>query len=274
MRKYACSLLAAYFSPEVTTHALAEKARLAALRHQVIGNLIAFPLLALVVVLIRRATPLGKAKLAAPSGPVSTGGVGSVDPELRGAVEHFTAFADRADIASVTADLLAENKVVGWFQGRMEFGPRALGARSVLASPLDAAMQGRLNQIKDREDFRPVAPVILEEEAQRWFVSCESSPYMVFVHDIIPLKADRIPAVRHVDGTARVQTINHSQNPVYYNLLKAFAQRTDVPVLINTSFNTRGGPIVCSPRDAVECYIGSPLDVLAIGSFLLEKNPD
>jgi len=202
-------------------------------------------------------------------------GPGYSDDEIEAFLKQAKlAYRKVDDIASVTADLLAENKVVGWFQGRMEFGPRALGARSVLASPLDAAMQGRLNQIKDREDFRPVAPVILEEEAQRWFVSCESSPYMVFVHDIIPLKADRIPAVRHVDGTARVQTINHSQNPVYYNLLKAFAQRTDVPVLINTSFNTRGGPIVCSPRDAVECYIGSPLDVLAIGSFLLEKNPD
>ncbi|MES2354883.1 MAG: carbamoyltransferase C-terminal domain-containing protein [Pseudomonadota bacterium] len=176
------------------------------------------------------------------------------------------------NIAAATADLLAQNKVVGWFQGRMEFGPRALGARSVLASPIQAEMQARLNHIKDREDFRPVAPVVLEEEAHRWFVNGGAAPFMVFVYDVVSDKIDRIPAVRHVDGTARVQTVNRNQNPLYYQVLQEFAQRTDVPVLINTSFNTRGGPIVCTPRDAIECYMTSPIDVLAIGSFLLEKS--
>jgi carbamoyltransferase len=176
------------------------------------------------------------------------------------------------DVAAETADLLARDKIVGWFQGRMEFGPRALGARSILASPIRAEMQAWLNEIKDREDFRPVAPVVPEEAAADWFVDASASPFMLFVYDVLPDKADCIPAVRHVDGTARIQTINRAQHPVYYDLLKAFQARTGVPVLVNTSFNTRGEPIVCSPRDAVECFWTSPLDALVIGSFLLEKS--
>ena len=176
-----------------------------------------------------------------------------------------------ANVADETAALLAQDKVVGWFQGRMEFGPRALGARSILASPLPATMQARLNEIKDREDFRPVAPVVLEEEAAGWFAGAQASPFMLFVHDVLPDKAGCIPAVRHVDGTARIQTISRRQHPLYYDLVKAFQARTGVPVLVNTSFNTRGEPIVCSPRDAVECFWTSPLDALVIGSFLLEK---
>lgn len=180
-------------------------------------------------------------------------------------------FRRLSTIAAETADLLAQNKIIGWFQGRMEFGPRALGARSILASPIPASMQARLNEIKDREDFRPVAPVVLEEEAANWFANAGVSPFMLFVYDVLPDKAERIPAVRHVDGTARIQTINRTQHPLYYDLLKAFYQRTGVPVLVNTSFNTRGEPIVCSPRDAIECFWTSPLDALVIGSFLLEK---
>jgi carbamoyltransferase len=175
------------------------------------------------------------------------------------------------NIAEETADLLMQDKVIGWFQHRMEFGPRALGARSILASPISASMQARLNEIKDREDFRPVAPVVLEEEASNWFAGAGISPFMLFVYDVLPEKADAIPAVRHVDGTARIQTINRMQHPLYYGLIKAFQARTGIPVLVNTSFNTRGEPIVCSPRDAVECFWTSPLDALVIGSFLLEK---
>jgi carbamoyltransferase len=178
----------------------------------------------------------------------------------------------RADNLAVdVAELLRQNKVIGWFQGRMEFGPRALGSRSILASPLDSSMQSHLNLIKDREDFRPVAPVVLEEDVAEWFVDGAVSPFMVFVYDVRPDKADRIPAVRHVDGTARIQTINRSQNAPYYDLLRAFKERTGVPVLINTSFNTRGEPVVCSPRDAVESFCSTPLDVLAIGPFIVEK---
>ncbi len=173
--------------------------------------------------------------------------------------------------AEEVAEMLVQDNVIGWFQHRMEFGPRALGARSILASPMHASMQARLNEIKDREDFRPVAPVVLEEEAHHWFASADVSPFMLFVYDVLPEKADLIPAVRHVDGTARIQTINQQQHPLYYDLIKAFQAKSGVPVLINTSFNTRGEPIVCTPRDAVECFWTSPLDALVIGSFVLEK---
>ncbi|RZT42479.1 carbamoyltransferase family protein [Cupriavidus agavae] len=179
------------------------------------------------------------------------------------------------DVPARTAELLAQNRIIGWYQGRMEFGPRALGARSILASPLDPGMQQRLNQIKDREDFRPVAPVVMEERLDEWFHADKpgdgTAPFMLFVYDVLPEQAARIPAVTHVDGTARVQTVRRDQNAIYYDVLAAFEQLTGVPVLVNTSFNTRGEPIVCTPRDAVECFWTSPLDALVIGSFLLEK---
>lgn len=179
------------------------------------------------------------------------------------------------DIAETAANLLADEKIIGWFQGRMEFGPRALGARSILASPRDALMQGRLNELKDREDFRPVAPVVMQEKADQWFdTGRESSiqaPFMLFVFDVLLTQAARIPAVRHIDGTARVQTVNHNQNPLLHDVLQAFERRTGVPVLVNTSFNTRGEPVVCTPRDALECFWTSPLDALVIGHFLVEK---
>ena len=180
-------------------------------------------------------------------------------------------YRQMTDIAAECAELLVRGNVIGWFQGRAEFGPRALGARSILASPTDPGMQARLNEIKDREDFRPVAPVVMEEYAADWFVGARVAPFMLFVFDVAPDKAHRIPAVRHVDGTARVQTVNRRQHPLYYDLIDAFRQRTGVPVLVNTSFNTRGEPMVCSPRDAIESFWTSPLDALAIGSFLLKK---
>jgi carbamoyltransferase len=176
------------------------------------------------------------------------------------------------NVAEETAEILAAGKVIGWFQGRMEFGPRALGGRSILASPIPADMQARLNEIKDREDFRPVAPVVMEEHAAEWFVNARVSPFMLFVYDVAEDKASRIPAVKHVDGTARIQTINRQQNPAYYDLLNAFHRRTGVPVLVNTSFNTRSEPIVCTPRDAVESFWTSPLDALVIGPFVLQKS--
>jgi carbamoyltransferase len=175
------------------------------------------------------------------------------------------------DVAGEAAALLAEDQIIGWFQGRMEFGPRALGSRSILASPIHADMQARLNEVKDREDFRPVAPVVLEEDAPEWFVGATRSPFMLFVYDVQPDKADRIPAVRHVDGTARIQTVNAGQHPRYHALLRAFKEKTGVPVLVNTSFNTLGKPIVCTPRDAVECFWSSPFDALVIGSYLIRK---
>jgi carbamoyltransferase len=176
------------------------------------------------------------------------------------------------DVAGETADILASNRVIGWYQGRTEFGPRALGARSILASPIDPDMQARLNEIKDREDFRPVAPVVMEEYANEWFVDGGVAPFMLFIFDVRPAKEKQIPAVRHVDGTARVQTVNRRQHALYYDLLDAFRQRTGVPILVNTSFNTRGEPMVNSPRDALESFWTSPLDALVIGSFLIEKH--
>jgi len=176
-----------------------------------------------------------------------------------------------ADVAGETAAILAQDKVIGWYQGRMEFGPRALGSRSILASPINPSMQSRLNEIKDREDFRPVAPVVLEEDAEEWFENAGSSPFMLFVHNVRSDRSDRIPAVRHVDGTARIQTVRRDQHQHYYDLLQEFKKLTGVPVLVNTSFNTRGEPIVCTPRDAIECFWTSPFDALVINSFLLEK---
>jgi carbamoyltransferase len=192
------------------------------------------------------------------------------------AIEKFlqwtkTPYRKLKDVAEETAELLAQDKIIGWFQGRMEFGPRALGSRSILASPINPSMQARLNEVKDREDFRPVAPVVLEEDAADWFEDAQYSPFMLFVYNVKKDKAGKIPAVTHVDRTARIQTINKQQHPLYYELLKAFKDKTGVPVLVNTSFNTLGKPIVCNIRDAVECFWGSSFDALVIGSFLLEK---
>ena len=176
------------------------------------------------------------------------------------------------NVAETAAGLLAAEMVVGWFQGRMEFGPRALGNRSILASPRRADMQARLNWIKEREDFRPLAPAVLEEEAHKWFrTNGAASPFMLFVHEVLPEKAGLIPAVRHIDNSARIQTVSRKHNPLYYDLLAAFSAATGIPVLVNTSFNTRARPIVCSPQDALECFFTSPIDALIIGPFLLTK---
>ncbi|HEU4459116.1 MAG TPA: carbamoyltransferase C-terminal domain-containing protein [Methylibium sp.] len=179
------------------------------------------------------------------------------------------------DLAEATAELLARNAVVGWYQGRMEWGPRALGARSILASPIDPAMQQRLNDLKDREDFRPVAPAILEERFAQWFEPAEANggtaPFMLFVYRTKAGCAERIPSACHSDGTARVQTVSAQTNPAFHALLAAFERRTGVPVLVNTSFNVRGQPVVCRPQDALEAFFTTPLDALAIGPFLIEK---
>lgn len=179
------------------------------------------------------------------------------------------------ELANACAKLLAGNCIVGWFQGRMEFGPRALGARSILASPIDPHMQARLNELKDREDFRPVAPAVLAEELDAWFEPAQANdgqaPFMLFVYNVKPGQGERIPSACHTDRTARVQTVHAETNPRFHSLLTAFSEATGVPVLVNTSFNVRGEPIVCTPRDAIEAFYSTPLDALAIGSFLVEK---
>jgi carbamoyltransferase len=175
------------------------------------------------------------------------------------------------DIAGDAASILAAGGVVGWFQGRSEYGPRALGHRSMFASPADRNMQDRLNEVKGREQFRPVAPMVLAERAPELFDGVMPSPYMLFVHRVRDEWRERIPAVVHVDGTARVQTVDRTEEPLVARLLDRFCDRTGLPVLVNTSFNTAGRPMVDNPRDALECFGASSLDALAIGPFLLRR---
>ena len=195
-------------------------------------------------------------------------------------------------ITEITADALSKGKAIGWFQGRMEFGPRALGSRSIIADPRSESMQKNLNlKVKYRESFRPFAPSVLKENASDWFEINTDSPYMLFVAnvkkektlemseeqkklfgiDLLNIKRSEIPAVTHVDYSARIQTVYEETNPKYYKLIKKFNKLTNCPVLINTSFNIRGEPIVNTPKDAFNCFMGTELDVLVIGNYYLEK---
>ncbi|EPH44683.1 carbamoyltransferase C-terminal domain-containing protein [Streptomyces aurantiacus] len=181
---------------------------------------------------------------------------------------------DGASVADRTAELLAQKNVVGWFQGRTEFGPRALGNRSILANPAFPDIKDIINvRVKHREPFRPFAPVVLTSEAPRVFEMGKktSSPYMTFVFPVREEYRERIPGACHVDGTARVQTVDERQNPALAELLRAFTARTDVPCLLNTSFNVAGEPIVCSPRDALECFLATEIDYLVIDRFVVTK---
>jgi carbamoyltransferase len=179
------------------------------------------------------------------------------------------AFERPRDIADAAAAALARNDVVAWFQGRSEFGPRALGHRSLLADPRHLANLEKLNDIKGREQFRPVAPMVLAERAAEIFDGPLPSPYMLFTHRVRPEWRDRIPAVVHVDGTARIQTVDRDAEPLLARLLDRFEVRTGVPVVVNTSLNTAGRPMVDDPRDALECFGSAPVDLLAIGPFAL-----
>jgi carbamoyltransferase len=175
------------------------------------------------------------------------------------------------EVAAATAKLIADGNVVGWFQGRMEFGPRALGGRSILADPRDPKMRDTLNmKIKFREGFRPFAPSCLADKCSEWFdIDCDS-PYMLLVAPVREHKRT-IPAVTHVDFSARIQTVTHEQSPLYYDLIAAFERLTGVPVVINTSFNVRGEPIVCTPHDAYLCFMRTNMDHLVLGHYLLDK---
>jgi carbamoyltransferase len=178
-----------------------------------------------------------------------------------------------ADICRDTAKLLAEQRVIGWFQGASEFGPRALGNRSLLADPRKAEMKDILNsRVKHRQAFRPFAPIVLAERAQEVFEGEEDSPFMLIAKRVRSEWRDRIPAVVHVDGTARVQTVREQTNPVLYRLLREFEALTGVPVLINTSFNVKGEPIVETPRDAVICFLTTGIDNLILHDTLISKN--
>jgi carbamoyltransferase len=175
------------------------------------------------------------------------------------------------DLAAAVADVVAANGVVAWFQGASEYGPRALGHRSLLADPRHASNLERMNDIKGREQFRPIAPMVLAERAAELFNGPMPSPYMLFTHEVRDGWADRIPAVTHVDGTARIQTVDPVAEPLVAGMLRSFEERTGVPVVVNTSLNTTGRPIVDSPRDALELFGASPVDALAIGPFLVRR---
>jgi carbamoyltransferase len=176
------------------------------------------------------------------------------------------------DVADAVAEVLANNGIVAWFQGRSEFGPRALGHRSLLAHPGYEANLERMNNVKGREQFRPVAPMVLAERAAQIFGRGPiPSPYMLFVHDVAPEWRDRIPTVTHVDGTARIQTVDRADEPLVARMLECFERRTGLPVVVNTSLNTAGRPMVDDPRDALECFGSAPVDLLAIGPFVVRR---
>ncbi|MEI8011966.1 MAG: carbamoyltransferase [Candidatus Omnitrophota bacterium] len=178
-------------------------------------------------------------------------------------------------LSMFVARQIVENKVVGWFQGRMEFGPRALGNRSILGNPCNPEMKEILNEkVKKRESFRPYAPVVLEERAGEFFELSGASPFMLLAPKVKEDKRSIIPGVVHVDGTARVQTVRRDTNFKLWQLIKAFESLTGVPVIINTSFNLRGEPVVCSPDDAVACFRKSDMDYLVLGNFVLGKSSD
>ncbi|WP_411576623.1 carbamoyltransferase [Streptomyces mutabilis] len=200
-------------------------------------------------------------------------GRGWSDQEIRAWLQGAgVPFEEPADIAETVAGELARDGVVAWFQGRSEYGPRALGHRSLLAHPGRAENLERLNRVKGREEFRPVAPMVLTERAHEIFSGGPlPSPYMLFVHDVAAEWRERIPAVVHVDGTARIQTVDASQEPLVARMLTAFEQRTGVPVVVNTSLNTAGRPMVDDPRDALECFGSAPVDLLAIGPYAVRR---
>jgi carbamoyltransferase len=179
---------------------------------------------------------------------------------------------DDKELVREVARLISENKIVGWFQGRMEWGPRALGNRSILANPCNPEMKDILNnKVKHREDFRPFAPVTHEEKAPEFFEMSQPDPFMTILFDVKRGKRESIPAVTHVDGTGRLQTTTRKTNRKYYELIEEFGRITGVPVLINTSFNVRGEPIVCTPEDAYKCFMGTGIDILVLGNYIIKK---
>jgi carbamoyltransferase len=199
-------------------------------------------------------------------------GRGWSDEELGTWLEQAGVPRERPDdLPAAVADVLADDGVVAWFQGRSEYGPRALGHRSLLANPARAANLERLNDIKGREQFRPVAPMVLAERAAEIFQGPLPSPYMLFTHRVRDGWPERIPAVVHVDGTARIQTVGRDEEPLVAAMLEAFEQRTGLPVVVNTSLNTAGRPMVDDPRDALECFGSAPVDALAIGPYLVRR---
>ena len=216
-----------------------------------------------------------------------------IERRLATAGAVFTTISSEAELLALVVEALAEGKAAGWFQGRMEFGPRALGNRSILGDPRSPTMQKTLNlRVKYRESFRPFAPAVLREDVAEWFDLDGDSPYMLLVADVarrhrramrpeedalfgidkLNVPRSHIPAVTHVDYSARLQTVHRETNPLFHALLAAFKARTGCPVLVNTSFNVRGEPIVCTPEDAFRCFMGTEIEALAIGNCLLRRD--
>ena len=214
-----------------------------------------------------------------------------IEKELKSMGANFETFKYE-ELIDKTAELLSNEKAIGWFQGRMEFGPRALGGRSILGDPRSDKMQKNLNlKVKYRESFRPFAPSVLREDLSEWFNMNVDSPYMLLVANInsdkkiemtneqkklfgidkLNIKRSDIPAVTHIDYSARIQTVTKDKNKRYYDLISKFKEKTGCPVIVNTSFNVRGEPIVNTPTDAFNCFMGTELDYLVIGNCILDK---
>jgi len=198
------------------------------------------------------------------SAAIQSSGVVEADFEVRR--------LDEQEIAKEAARLVAEGKILGWFQGRAEWGPRALGNRSIVVDPRRAEMKDILNErIKHREMFRPFAPSILEEATGEYFERSDPSPFMTFAYSVRPEKRAMIPAPTHVDGTGRLQTVSQATNPRYWRLIREFGNLTGVPVVLNTSFNDNE-PIVCKPEEAIQCFQRTRMDVLVLGNTLVTKS--
>ena len=215
-----------------------------------------------------------------------------IETELKACGAKFKKLSEAEMIVEV-ASALADEKAVGWMQGRMEFGPRALGGRSIIADPRSPFMQKQLNlKVKYRESFRPFAPSVLREEVDEWFEHKTDSPYMLLVADVqndkrrtmtaeekalfgidkLNVPRSSVPAITHVDYSARIQTVHDDTNPKYHAVISKFKEKTGCPLVVNTSFNVRGEPIICTPTDAFKCFMGTEMDILAVGNFVLYKD--
>ena len=184
--------------------------------------------------------------------------------------KSITEISDVNELCKITAKHISEGAIIGWFQGRTEFGPRALGNRSIIADPRRSDMREILNErIKLRETFRPFAPSILEEYVSEYFDTDGPAPYMLINANVRPDKRDILPAVVHIDGTSRIQTVSQDSNPRYWNLINEFKNITGVPIILNTSFN-ENEPIVCTPTEALECFLRTNMDVLILGDFVIK----
>ena len=214
-----------------------------------------------------------------------------IEAELTACGARFKRFSE-AEMIEEVASALANEEAVGWMQGRMEFGPRALGARSIIADPRSPFMQKQLNlKVKYRESFRPFAPSVLREDVSNWFEHETDSPYMLLVADVqndkrrkmteeeealfgidkLNVPRSSVPAITHVDYSARIQTVHTDTNPKYHAVISKFKEKTGCPLVVNTSFNVRGEPIICTPTDAFKCFMGTEMDVLTVGNYVLYK---